>query len=129
MPGVYLENSAATLQSVLDCVQWRSFHSMVTKLTNKLVGDRDHFAREVMYHLLRLQLCHSSRTFLFVDLRSRAEHSDLCSTSVVSEFCQRMTLLERCKDYDESDDLVTYLAFLLRHKHSALYSDQARACD
>ena len=58
----------------------RPFQSMVTKLMNKLIGDRDHSAQEVMHHLLWLQLCHSSCTFVAVDLRLEDQHSYMYNT-------------------------------------------------
>lgn len=53
------------------------YQSMVTKLMNKLIGERDYSAQEVSHMLLNLRLCHGSREFITVDLRLPHEHSHL----------------------------------------------------
>jgi hypothetical protein len=47
----------------------RPYQSMVTKLMNKLIRERDYSAQEVMHLLLNLELSQGSRAFISVDLR------------------------------------------------------------
>jgi ATP-dependent DNA helicase PIF1 len=55
----------------------RPYQSMVTKLMNRLIGERDYSAQEVCHMLLNLKLSQSTRKFVTVDLRHPDQHSHL----------------------------------------------------
>jgi hypothetical protein len=72
----------------------RPFQSMVTKLMNKLIGERDDSAQEVCHLLLNLKLSQGTRDFVTVDLRHPDQHSYLYRVEA-GETRRGLSLFER----------------------------------
>jgi ATP-dependent DNA helicase PIF1 len=94
----------------------RPFQSMVTKLMNKLIGERDYAAQEVCHLLLSLPLKQSSRTPIYVDMRPLAAQPSLVHVED-GEARRGLSILEHYMRRPEDFDDVSYLKFLLSHKH------------
>ena len=93
--------------------------SLVAKMMNKLVAERDWPAMEVSHHLLKLPLVQCSHTFVKVDCRRPDEKegpiSMLDSGNHIREF---KLLYQKYCDRDSSWDDLTYFDFLSRLNHS-----------
>jgi ATP-dependent DNA helicase PIF1 len=100
----------------------RPFQSLVTKLMNKLIGDRDFSAQEVCHYLLNLPLQHSSRSFVSVDLRPEDKHSHLYQQGGDGEVRRGLSVIEKYKDRVEQDKDVTYISFLKRYNYNKPYN-------
>jgi hypothetical protein len=106
----------------------RPYQSMVTKLMNKLIGERDYSAQEVMHLLLNLELSQGSRAFISVDLRHPNQHFHLYRVDA-GETRRGLSLLEhymQCPVYLED---VSYYTFLRSHAHRAPYNLRTRGLD
>jgi hypothetical protein len=115
---------AATLVPFVN--EARPFQSLVTKLLNKLIGDRDYSAQEVCHYLLDLPLRHSSRSVVSVDLRPEEHHSHFYR--IEGEETRRgLSLLEKYKERIDTDENVTYICFLRCHDHRKPYGLRPRA--
>jgi ATP-dependent DNA helicase PIF1 len=106
----------------------RPFQSMVTKLINKLIGEREYSSQEVMHMLLDLPLCHSSRTFINVDTRLEKDQPYMYRIAE-GETRRGMSLVEHYKKRPEELEDITYLQFLRRHQHRHPYKTRTRAKD
>ncbi|KAF1940402.1 hypothetical protein EJ02DRAFT_325295, partial [Clathrospora elynae] len=100
--------------------------SLVAKLLNKLIGDRNYSAQEVCHYLLNLPLKHSSRAFITVNLRPEDQHSHLYR--VEGEETRRgLSVLEKYKERASADEDVTYIDFLQKYNHNRPYVVRTRA--
>jgi hypothetical protein len=99
----------------------RPFQSLVTKMMNKLIGDRDYSAQEVCHYLLDLPLKHATRAFISVDLRPEDQHSHLYRLER-DETRRGLSVLEKYKERNAEDEEVTYIDFLKRYSHQRPYS-------
>ncbi|KAF2706209.1 hypothetical protein K504DRAFT_386012, partial [Pleomassaria siparia CBS 279.74] len=106
------------------------YQSFVTKLMNKLIGDRDYSAQEVCHMLLDLPLSLSSRTVINVDLRPENTQPHLYHLEQ-GETRQGKSLLMKYKERskDEMDGLqdIPYITFLKSHAHISPYKNRPRA--
>jgi ATP-dependent DNA helicase PIF1 len=104
----------------------RPLQSFVTKLMNKLIGDRDYSAQEVCHELLDLPLKKCSRESVNVDLRPETEHSHLYR--VEGEETRRgLSVLEKYKERSAEDEALPYITFLKSHNHHKPYGRRPRA--
>jgi hypothetical protein len=94
----------------------RPFQSMVTKLMNKLISERDYAAQEVCHLLLSLPLKQSSWTPIHVDMRPLAAQPSLVRVED-GEARRGLSILEHYMRRPEDFDDVSYLKFLLSYKH------------
>jgi hypothetical protein len=106
----------------------RPYQSMVTKLMNKLIGERDYSAQEVMHLLLNLELSQGSRAFISVDLRHPDQHSHLYRVDA-GETRRGLSLLEHYMQRPVDLGDVSYYTFLRSHAHRAPYNLRTRSLD
>jgi ATP-dependent DNA helicase PIF1 len=104
------------------------YQSMVTKLINRLISERDYSAQEVCHMLLNLKLSQSTREFVTVDLRHPDQHSHLYRVDA-GETRRGLSLLEHYMQRLVDLDNVSYYAFLRSHGHRALYNLRTRGLD
>jgi ATP-dependent DNA helicase PIF1 len=106
----------------------RPYQSIVTKLMNKLIGERDYSAQEVMHLLLNLELSQGSRAFLSVDLRHPDEHSHLYRVDA-GKTRRGLSVLEHYMQRPADLNNVSYYTFLRSHGHRAPYNLRTRSLD
>jgi ATP-dependent DNA helicase PIF1 len=106
----------------------RPYQSMVTKLMNKLIGERDYSAQEVCHMLLNLKLSQGTRDFITVDLRHPDQHPYLYRVEA-GETRRGLSLLEHYMQRPENIEDVSYYAFLRSHGHRAPYNLRIRSLD
>jgi ATP-dependent DNA helicase PIF1 len=104
----------------------RPFQSLVAKLMNQLVGERDWSSQEVCHYVLELPLINSSRTVISVDMRPQDQQSDLFFAEG-DEPRKGKSVLQKYLERSEVEYGVTYLQFLLHHNHSPPYSRRPQA--
>ena len=99
------EKSSASyveLQSqIIPYINERSpLHSFVSRMLNKLIGERDWSAQEISHLLLQLPVQHSSRTLVSLDCRPDKDQPDLivlesgelqAQRSPLRRYCERLT--------------------------------------
>ena len=101
------------------------FFSFVSRLMNKLIGERDYSAQEVMHTLFQYPLVSSSRTTLNVDCRPEEEHqtsfnfsrrvNDILDDEPV--FQESTSVLTKYKHRDAMHDNVCYIDYLMHFSH------------
>ena len=101
---------------------------MVTKLMNRLIGERDYPAQEVCHMLLNLKLSQGTREFVTVDLRHSDLHSHLYRVDA-GETQRGLSLLEHYTQRSVDLDDVSYYGFLRSHGHRAPYNLRTRGLD
>ncbi|KAK1912952.1 hypothetical protein P3342_004888 [Pyrenophora teres f. teres] len=99
----------------------RPFQSLVMKLMNKLLGERDYSAQEVCHQLLGLPLKQASRTSVHVDMRPLNQQPRLTRIED-GEVRRGFTILEHYMRRPDSLDDVNLLTFLRMHKPQAPYN-------
>jgi len=112
---------AATLLPFVN--ETRPIQSFVTKIMNKLIGDRDYSAQEVCHLLLDLPLCESSRTVVNVDMRPEVEHSHMYRIEG-DEMRRGLSILEKYKQRPGDLENLTYIRFLKAHRHHHPYTER-----
>jgi ATP-dependent DNA helicase PIF1 len=107
----------------------RSLLSFASRIINKLIGERDYSAQEVMHTLFGLPLVHCSRTVLNVDCRPedaqttsytfrRGGDPNLdTTTNDTAAITEGTSLYAKYKDRPTSLEDVCYLDFLLHFTH------------
>jgi ATP-dependent DNA helicase PIF1 len=97
------------------------FQSLVTKLMNKLVGERDYSAQEVCHMLLDLPLYHSSRDVITVDLRPDSKQPHFVQLEQDGTRRKKSRMEHYLSRSSELMD-VNYLTFLKSHGEGPPYS-------
>jgi hypothetical protein len=73
----YKKKSTSYIQMATNILPYMNenqpFQSLITKLMNKLISERDYSAQEVCYILLNLPLYYSSRDIITINLRPDSE--------------------------------------------------------
>jgi hypothetical protein len=104
------------------------FQSLVTKMMNQLIGERDWSAQEVCHYLLSLPLVNSSRDVVSVDTRPEAQHADMYFVDEDSDDPRKgKSVLQKYKERYAAHDGVTFLQFLREFNHRPPYSLRPRA--
>jgi hypothetical protein len=92
--------------------------SVIRKLLNKLVGERDWSAQEINHILLDLPLVETTRVIIPVDLRPESEQSDRFTyNDTTDELNRGKSLLEKYVQRPHNFEAITYLDFLLHFEH------------
>jgi ATP-dependent DNA helicase PIF1 len=97
------------------------FQSLVTKLMNKLVGERDYSAQEVCHMLLDLPLYHSSREVITVDLRPLIEQPHVIRIEQ-DETRRGKTRIEHFLSRPKALSDLNFITFLRSYSERAPYS-------
>jgi ATP-dependent DNA helicase PIF1 len=106
----------------------RPFQSLVTKMMNQLIGERDWSAQEVCHYLLNLPLVNSSRDVVSVDMRPESQHADMYFVDENSEDPRKgKSILQKYKERPLVHEGVTFLQFLQSFNHRAPFSLRPRA--
>ena len=92
--------------------------SVIRKLLNKLVGERDWSAQEINHILLDLPMVETTRVIIPVDLRPEGEQSDRFTYNDTTDELKRgKSLLEKYVQRPHEFEAITYLDFLLHFEH------------
>jgi hypothetical protein len=102
------------------------FQSMVTKLMNKLIGERNYSAQEVCRMPLSLPLKQASRALVHVDIRLLEAQSRLVRIED-GEARRGLSVLEHYMQRPEDLENISYHQFLLCHNHKPPYSRRPKA--
>jgi hypothetical protein len=96
----------------------RAALSLISKVMNKLVGERDWSAQEVSHLLLNLPLCNSTRSVINVDCRPESAQSTAYFYEQHEDGQQvnrRKSYLQKYKGRPPALEEVTYLDFLMHY--------------
>jgi ATP-dependent DNA helicase PIF1 len=102
--------------------------SFASKLMNKLIGERDYSAQEVLHTLFGLPLRHSTRTVIKVDCQPEEAQSTTFTFRTVGRsayhddgedtgFQSGQTVLQKYKSRPNTIDTISYIDYLLHFEH------------
>jgi len=93
--------------------------SVIRKLLNRLIGERDWSAQEINHILLDLPMVETTRVIIPVDLRPESEQSDRYTyNDTTDELNRGKSLLEKYAQRPHEFEAITYLDFLLHFEHA-----------
>ncbi|EAQ86310.1 hypothetical protein CHGG_07563 [Chaetomium globosum CBS 148.51] len=108
--STYAEIAGAILPHVSDRNPMLSF---VSRMMNKLIGERDYSAQETCHILLKLPLYQDSRVVISVDCRPADRHNRLAEFSEADEAVQtKKTSYEKYLERPSDMEAVSYFRFL-----------------
>ncbi len=101
--------------------------SFVSKMMNKLIGERNYSAQETCHLLLKLPLYEDSRVILSVDCRPPNRHNRLVEFSEAEETIQeKTTTYEKYLQRNEQMNNVSYFEFLEKYNFKSTNPDNWR---